>query len=90
MAFSGPQQYEAVHDLVPSAHDPFLDLAPADGLHLTLRHYSYLKIPEGCNHDCSFCIVPSLCGRVASRPLAGVLAEAESLVAAGTREILMI
>ena len=81
LAVSGPQQYEAVieavHDAVPPAHDPFLDLAPADGLHLTPRHYTYLKISEGCNHDCSFCIIPSLRGRLASRPLAGVLAEAE-------------
>ena len=94
LAVSGPQQYEAVieavHDAVPPAHDPFLDLAPADGLHLTPRHYTYLKISEGCNHDCSFCIIPSLRGRLASRPVAGVLAEAESLVAAGTREILVI
>ena len=94
LAVSGPHQYEtvvaAVHDAVPPAHDPFLDLVPPEGLHLTPRHFAYLKISEGCNHHCSFCIIPSLRGRLQSRPVKHVLSEAERLVNAGVREILVI
>jgi ribosomal protein S12 methylthiotransferase len=71
-------------------HEPFLDLIPAGGVKLTPRHYAYLKISEGCNHHCSFCIIPSMRGRLASRPIGEVLREAESLVAAGVKEILII
>jgi len=94
LAVSGPHQYEAVvaavHDAVPPAHDPFLDLVPPEGLHLTPRHFAYLKISEGCNHHCSFCIIPSLRGRLQSRPVKHVLSEAQRLVNAGVREILVI
>ncbi|MGE0385272.1 MAG: 30S ribosomal protein S12 methylthiotransferase RimO [Gammaproteobacteria bacterium] len=92
---SGPQQYEAVlgavrEALPQAAHDPFVDLVPPQGVKLTPRHYAYLKISEGCNHKCSFCIIPSMRGRLASRPAGEVLAEAERLVAAGARELLVI
>jgi len=94
LAVTGPQQYEAVidavHAAVPPAHDPFVDLVPAEGIRLTPRHYAYLKISEGCNNRCSFCIIPSLRGDLASRPAADVLGEAERLVAAGVRELLVI
>ena len=83
LAVTGPHQYEAVvaavHGAAPPLHDPFLDLVPPEGLHLTPRHYAYLKISEGCNNRCSFCIIPQLRGRLASRPVAHVLAEAERL-----------
>jgi ribosomal protein S12 methylthiotransferase len=91
---SGPQAYEAVvgavHDHVAPPHDPFLDLVPPQGVKLTPRHYAYLKISEGCNHKCSFCIIPSMRGRLASRPVDEVLGEAERLVQAGVRELLVI
>jgi ribosomal protein S12 methylthiotransferase len=94
LAVTGPHQYEAVmaavHEAVPPAHDPFLDLVPPEGLHLTPRHYAYLKISEGCNNRCSFCIIPSLRGRLASRPAADVMREAERLVKAGVKELLVI
>ena len=94
LSVTGPHQYEAVvkavHDAVPPAHDPYQDLLPPEGLHPTPRHYAYLKISEGCNHHCSFCIIPSLRGRLASRPVKHVLAEAERLANAGVREILVI
>jgi len=94
LAVTGPQQYEqvveAVHDVVPPAHDPFLDLVPPEGLRLTPRHYAYLKISEGCNNSCSFCIIPSMRGKLASRPAAKVLYEAERLVKAGVKELLVI
>ena len=94
LAITGPHQYEAVvsavHDALPPPHDPFQDLVPPEGLHLTPRHYAYLKISEGCNNTCSFCIIPSLRGRLASRPLPEVMREAERLVAAGVKEILVI
>jgi len=94
LAVTGPHQYEqvveAVHGAVPPLHDPFLDLVPPEGLHLTPRHYAYLKISEGCNNRCSFCIIPSLRGDLASRPVGDVLREAERLVAAGVKEILVI
>ena len=94
LAVTGPQQYEsvieAVHRAVPPRHDPFLDLLPPEGIKLTPRHYAYLKISEGCNNRCSFCIIPKLRGDLVSRPAADVLREAERLVAAGVRELLVI
>jgi ribosomal protein S12 methylthiotransferase len=94
LAVTGPHQYEAVvaavHEAIPPLHDPFLDLMPPEGLRLTPRHYAYLKISEGCNHSCSFCIIPQLRGRLASRPAAQVMAEAERLVKAGVKELLVI
>jgi ribosomal protein S12 methylthiotransferase len=94
LAVTGPQQYEqvldAVHAAVPPAPDPFVDLLPAAGIKLTPRHYSYLKISEGCNHTCKFCIIPSMRGRLQSRPARAVLREAEKLVEAGVRELLVI
>jgi ribosomal protein S12 methylthiotransferase len=79
-----------VHEAVPPLHDPFVDLVPPEGLHLTPRHYAYLKISEGCNNRCSFCIIPQLRGRLSSRPAAHVIAEAERLVKAGVKELLVI
>jgi ribosomal protein S12 methylthiotransferase len=94
MAVTGPHQYEAVldavHGAVPPAPDPFIDLIPAQGIKLTPRHYSYLKIAEGCDHKCRFCIIPDMRGRLQSRPARAVLREAEKLVAAGVRELLVI
>ena len=94
LAITGPQAYEsvlgAVHEAVPPAHDPFLDLVPAQGVKLTPRHYAYLKISEGCNNRCSFCIIPKLRGDLVSRPAGEVLREAEKLVAAGVKELLVI
>ena len=94
LAITGPHQYEAVvgavHDAVPPRHDPKFDLVPPQGLRLTPRHYAYLKISEGCNNRCSFCIIPSLRGDLASRPAAAVLYEAERLVKAGVKELLVI
>ena len=81
---------DAVHAAVPPAPDPFVDLLPATAVHLTPRHYSYLKISEGCNHKCRFCIIPDMRGRLVSRPAHAVLREAEKLVAAGVRELLVI
>ncbi|HVX35375.1 MAG TPA: 30S ribosomal protein S12 methylthiotransferase RimO [Hyphomicrobium sp.] len=94
LAVTGPHQYEqvveAVHDVVPPLHDPFVDLVPPEGLRLTPRHYAYLKISEGCNNRCSFCIIPSLRGDLASRPSNHVMSEAERLVNAGVKELLVI
>jgi ribosomal protein S12 methylthiotransferase len=94
LAVTGPHQYEAVmeavHAAVPPLHDPFIDLVPPEGLKLTPRHYAYLKISEGCNNRCSFCIIPALRGRLASRPAAHVMIEAERLVKAGVQELLVI
>jgi ribosomal protein S12 methylthiotransferase len=96
LAVTGPQQYEAVvsevrrHAPPPAEHDPFLDLVPPQGVKLTPRHYAYLKISEGCNHRCTFCIIPSMRGRLVSRPAGDVLGEAERLVDAGVRELLVI
>src|SRR6188768_3545199 len=93
-AVTGPQQYEsvveAVHRAAPPAHDPFMDLVPPEGIKLTPRHYAYLKISEGCNNRCSFCIIPKLRGDLVSRPAADVLREAERLVKAGVKELLVI
>jgi len=94
LAITGPQQYEsvvdAVHRALPPRHDPFLDLVPPEGIKLTPRHYAYLKISEGCNNRCSFCIIPRLRGDLVSRPAADVLREAERLVKAGVKELLVI
>jgi len=94
LAVTGPHQYEAVlaavHEALPPPHAPFLDLIPPQGVKLTPKHYAYLKISEGCNHRCSFCIIPHLRGNLASRSAADVLHEAETLVAAGVRELLVI
>lgn len=94
LAVTGPHQYEsvldAVHGAVPPSPDPFIDLLPASGVKLTPRHYSYLKISEGCNHKCKFCIIPDMRGRLVSRPAHAVLREAEKLVEAGVKELLVI
>ena len=94
LAVTGPHQYEqvldAVHAAVPPEPDPFVDLLPASGVSLTPRHYSYLKIAEGCNHKCKFCIIPDMRGRLASRPHRAVMREAEKLVEAGVKELLVI
>ncbi|WP_371154880.1 30S ribosomal protein S12 methylthiotransferase RimO [Jannaschia sp. 2305UL9-9] len=94
LAVTGPHQYEqvldAVHTAVPPAPDPFIDLLPASGVSLTPRHFSYLKIAEGCNHTCKFCIIPDMRGKLVSRPAKAVLREAERLVDAGVRELLVI
>ncbi|GAA0780073.1 30S ribosomal protein S12 methylthiotransferase RimO [Castellaniella ginsengisoli] len=96
LAVTGPQQYEqvvrAVHEAAPHErpHDPYLDLVPPQGIRLTPRHYAYLKISEGCNHNCSFCIIPSMRGRLVSRPIGDVLGEARRLVEAGVKELLVI
>ncbi len=94
LAVTGPHQYEqvldAVHVAVPPSPDPFIDLLPGQSVSLTPRHYSYLKISEGCNHKCKFCIIPDMRGRLQSRPAQAVLREAEKLVQAGVRELLVI
>jgi ribosomal protein S12 methylthiotransferase len=94
LAVTGAQQYEAVveavHEAAPPAQGPFVDLIPQPDVKLTPRHYSYLKISEGCNHSCAFCIIPQLRGKLASRRIDAVLREAEKLVAAGTKELLVI
>ncbi len=94
LAITGPQAYESVlekvHAAAPPSHDPFLDLVPPQGVKLTPRHYAYLKISEGCNNRCSFCIIPKLRGDLVSRPLADVMREAEKLVNAGVKELLVI
>ncbi len=96
MAVTGPQQYEqvvnAVHEVIPprADHNPLFDLVPPQGIKLTPRHYAYLKISEGCNHSCSFCIIPGMRGKLVSRPVGEVLNEAEGLAKAGVRELLVI
>jgi ribosomal protein S12 methylthiotransferase len=94
LAVTGPQQYEtvveAVHRAAPPQHDPHVDLVPPQGIKLTPRHYAYLKISEGCNNRCSFCIIPKLRGDLVSRPAVDVLREAERLVDAGVKELLVI
>ena len=96
LSVSGPQQYEqvvgAVHQYAPfdKDHDPFVDLVPPQGIKLTPRHYAYLKISEGCNHKCTFCIIPSMRGKLDSRPAGEILREAERLVDSGVRELLVI
>ena len=94
LAVTGPHDYEAVmsavHAHLPAPHDPFSSLIPPQGIKLTPRHYAYLKISEGCNHRCSFCIIPSMRGDLVSRPVGEVLAEAERLVESGVRELLVV
>jgi len=94
LKITGPQRYEevvaSVHEHLPPRHEPFVDLIPPQGVKLTPRHYAYLKISEGCNHHCSFCIIPSMRGRLVSRPVGDVLGEAEQLVRAGVKELLVI
>jgi ribosomal protein S12 methylthiotransferase len=94
LSITGPQQYEsvldAVHRALPPLHNPHLDLLPPQGIKLTPRHYAYLKISEGCNNRCTFCIIPKLRGDLVSRPAADVLREAEKLVAAGVKELLVV
>ena len=94
LAVTGPHAYgevmEAVHAQVPPPHDPFISLLPPQGVKLTPRHYAYMKISEGCNHRCSFCIIPSLRGDLVSRPIGEVMVEAERLVDAGVRELLVV
>jgi ribosomal protein S12 methylthiotransferase len=91
---TGPHAYEdvlaAVHEHLPPQHDPYMDLVPPQGIRLTPRHYAYLKISEGCNNKCSFCIIPAMRGRLASRPIDEVLREGERLVNAGVKELLVI
>jgi ribosomal protein S12 methylthiotransferase len=93
-AITGPQAFETVMEAVrataPAPHDPFVDLIPGEGVRLTPRHYAYLKIAEGCDNRCTFCIIPSLRGPLASRPAADVLREAEKLVKAGVKELIVI
>ncbi len=94
LSVTGPHAYEAVmaavHDQLPAPHDPFTSLLPPEGIKLTPRHYAYLKISEGCNHHCSFCIIPDLRGPLVSRPIGEVMQEAERLVEAGVRELLVV
>ena len=94
LAVTGPHQYEqvldAVHGAVPPSPDPFIDLLPAQAVSLTPRHYSYLKISEGCNHKCKFCIIPDMRGRLQSRPAHAIMREAEKLVHNGVKELLVI
>ncbi len=94
LSISGPQDYasvmNAVHAQVPPKHDPFVDLVPPQGIKLTPRHYAYLKVSEGCNHRCTFCIIPSLRGDLVSRPVEDVLVEAEKLVKGGVKELLVV
>lgn len=96
LSVTGPQQYEqvvmAVHDAAPPNlnHNPLIDLVPPQGIKLTPRHYAYLKISEGCNHSCSFCIIPSMRGKLVSRPVGDVLDEAQRLVKSGVKELLVI
>ncbi|HEY4972007.1 MAG TPA: radical SAM protein, partial [Steroidobacteraceae bacterium] len=94
LGVTGPHAYErviaAVNEHLPQPHDPFMDLVPPQGIRLTPRHYAYLKISEGCNNRCSFCIIPSLRGDLVSRPLDEVMREAEALVRAGVKELLVI
>ena len=94
LAVTGPHATEevmqAVHAHLPKPHDPFVDLVPPQGVRLTPRHYAYLKISEGCNHRCSFCIIPSMRGDLVSRPIHEVMREAEALVNAGVKEILVV
>jgi len=94
LAITGPHDTEgvmkAVHARLPKPHDPYIDLVPPQGVKLTPRHYAYLKISEGCNHRCSFCIIPSMRGNLVSRPVGKVMQEAENLVKSGVRELLVI
>ena len=94
LAVTGPHATEevmsAVHSYLPKPHDPFVDLVPPQGIKLTPKHFAYLKISEGCNHRCTFCIIPSMRGDLVSRPVGEVMQEAENLVKAGVKELLVI
>ena len=94
LAVTGPHATDevmrAVHEHLPQPHDPYIDLIPPQGIKLTPRHYAYLKIAEGCNHRCTFCIIPSMRGDLVSRPVGEVMQEAENLVKAGVKELLVI
>lgn len=94
LAVTGPhatdEVMQAIHEHLPAEHDPFLDLVPPQGIRLTPRHYAYLKISEGCNHSCTFCIIPDLRGKLVSRPVNDVLLEAERLAASGVKELLVV
>ncbi|MBE9563966.1 MAG: 30S ribosomal protein S12 methylthiotransferase RimO [Proteobacteria bacterium] len=94
LAVTGPHATDevmhAIHEHLPAEHDPFLDLVPPQGIRLTPRHYAYLKISEGCNHSCTFCIIPDLRGKLVSRPVNDVLLEAERLAASGVKELLVV
>jgi len=94
LAVTGPHATEevmsAVHSYLPKPHDPFVDLVPPQGIKLTPKHFAYLKIAEGCNHRCTFCIIPSMRGDLVSRPVGEVMQEAENLVKAGVKELLVI
>ncbi len=94
LAVTGPHATDevmrAVHAHLPNPHDPFVDLVPPQGIKLTPKHYAYLKIAEGCNHRCTFCIIPSLRGDLVSRPIGEVMQEAETLVKAGVKELLVV
>jgi len=94
LAVTGPHATDevmgAIHAHVPKPHDPFVDLVPPQGIRLTPRHYAYLKISEGCNHRCTFCIIPSMRGDLVSRPVGDIMAEAEKLVDAGVKELLVV
>src|SRR6476619_5962121 len=94
LAVTGPhathEVMSAVHDHLPKPHDPFTDLVPPQGIKLTPSHYAYLKISEGCNHRCTFCIIPSMRGDLVSRPIGEVLLEAERLLKAGVKELLVV
>ncbi len=94
LAVTGPhatdEVMKAIHEHLPAEHDPFLDLVPPQGIRLTPRHYAYLKISEGCNHSCTFCIIPDLRGKLVSRPVNDVLLEAERLAASGVKELLVV
>jgi ribosomal protein S12 methylthiotransferase len=94
LAVTGPhatqEVMDAVHQHLPKPHDPFMDLVPAAGIKLTPKHYAYLKISEGCNHRCSFCIIPSMRGDLVSRPVGDVLKEAQALFESGVKELLVV
>jgi len=94
LAVTGPHDTEgvmrAVHDHLPRLHDPYTDLVPPQGIRMTPKHFAYLKISEGCNHRCTFCIIPSMRGDLVSRPIGEVMQEAENLVKAGVKELLVI
>ena len=94
LAITGSQAFsevmDAVHQHIPKPHDPYIDLIPPQGVRLTPNHYSYIKISEGCNHKCSFCIIPSMRGKLVSRPIGDVMNEAERLVDSGVKELLII
>lgn len=94
LAITGSEAFsevmDAVHNHIPKPHDPYTDLLPPQGLRLTPSHYSYIKISEGCNHKCSFCIIPSMRGKLISRPIGDVMKEAENLVTSGVSELLII